>query len=207
MIIFNYPNSDVAPIIERQLRYLADNNDIKPYIKYDKQKEQEYLAQQNNLSKTDSILNSISDSVSIQNVNSDDILDPESMVFKYKDGIHYYVLLADDSKFDVDYLQEMIEKFNENNFADINLKTRASLFTPTYQIINVMKFPSMESAYSYYDSIQTDSTFTTLNTSYYKHFIISLQNYATFYNKRNIEAYLKFFRIMYLNNREENTNE
>lgn len=202
MIIFNYPNSDIAPVIEKQLQYLASNYDVKQYIKYDKQKEEEFLASQNKQSAADSIVNAIAEDNEAETVNKDDILDPESMMFKYKDGVHYYILLADDSKFDVNYLQQIIEEFNNKSFGNLNLKTRANLFTTTYQIVNVMKFPNMQTAYLYFDSIQNDSTFKNLNPLYYKHFIISLQNYATFYNRRNIDAYLKFFRIMYLNNRD-----
>ncbi len=201
MIVFNYPTSDVAPIIERQLQYLSDNYNLKDFdIKYDKERE-EATKGTNTISEADSILSAISDSVNQNIVDRDDILDAESLVYKYKDGMHYFVLLADDSKFDADFLVNYINDFNNENFGNNNLSVTANLFTSTYQIINVKKFKNIDEAFLYYDSINTDSTFTTFNSAYYRCFIISMQNYATLYSKRNIDAYTKFFRIMYLNNR------
>ena len=135
-------------------------------------------------------------------MDRDDILDAESLVYKYKDGMHYFIFLADDSKFDADYLTEYFKEFNNKNFEKSDLSVSANLFTSTYQIVNVRKFKNIDDAFTYYDSLQTDNTFKTFNDAYYKCFIISIQNYATFYSKRNIEAYMKFFRIMYLGNRE-----
>ena len=116
--------------------------------------------------------------------------------------MHYFIFLADDSKFDADYLTEYFKEFNNKNFEKSDLSVSANLFTSTYQIVNVRKFKNIDDAFTNYDSLQTDNTFKTFNDAYYKCFIISIQNYATFYSKRNIEAYMKFFRIMYLGNRE-----
>ena len=203
MIIFNHPSSDVAPVIEKQLQYLASNYNIKDFdIKYDKERE-EAAKRQKDAQTAEEIVNQLTEEANQEAVNRDDILDAESLVYKYKDGMHYFVLLADDSKLDADFLTEKINEFNQKNFESSNLSVSANLFTATYQILNVKKFKNIDEAFVYYDSIQKDSTFEAMNNSYYKCFIISMQNYATFYSKRNIEAYMKFFRIMYLNNREE----
>ncbi len=203
MIIFNYPNAEVTPLIENQLKYLASNYNIKNYdIKYDENREKTNPPT-NDIPLEDNIVNAISDSINQNAVNRDDILDAESLVYKYKDGMHYFILLADDSKFDADYLTQYLNKFNEQNFSSLHLTTSANLFTATYQILNVKKFKNIDEAFTYYDSIQQDSTFMAMNPDYYRCFIISMQNYATFYTKRNIDAYQKFFKIMYLNNRDE----
>jgi tetratricopeptide (TPR) repeat protein len=206
MIIFNFPNSDVTPLIENQLRYLTSTYNIKEFdIKYDEEREKR-TPTIDSTTLADNIVNTLIDSTQKASVNRDDILDAESLVYKYKDGMHYFVLLADDSKFDADYLTDYINNFNKTSFADLNLSVSANLFTSTYQILGVRKFKNMDEAFAYYDSIQKDSTFMSFNSSYYKCFIISIQNYATFYSKRNIEAYQKFFKLMYLNNREEKEN-
>lgn len=203
MIIFNHPSSDVTPIIEKQLQYLASTYNIKDFdIKYDREKEEAVKNQIPEVEGTN-IVDAITDSINLNSVDRDDILDSESLVYKYKDGIHYFVILADDSKFDADYLMNCINNFNNKNFNNSNLSVSANLFTPTYQILNVKKFKNTDEAFIYYDSIQSDSFFVAMNNNYYKCFIISLQNYSTFYSKRNIDAYQKFFRIMYLNNRDE----
>lgn len=199
MIIFNYPESEVTPTIEKQLIFLAENYDIKDFdIKYDpnaKKKEEENKEQipdgkEENLTQE-------------QAVNRDDILDAEALMFRNKDMQHYYIILADDSKIDISYLQEVIDDFNKENYADNDLKSTAQLFTSSQQMVNVRKFKNKEEALDYYDSIQKDKKFSSLNSTFYKHFVISVQNYATFYNRRNIEAYVKFFRLMYLKDRED----
>ena len=201
-VIYNYPSSEVTPVIEKQLQYLANNYNVKDFeIKYDRQKEQQRTETEQ--SQAEDIVNALTQSEEKETVNRDDILDAESLVYRYKDGVHYYVLLADDSKFDAGYIQQVLDSFNVKNFSDASLITSANLFTSTYQIINVKKFANIDMALQYFDSISTDSTFQSLNASYYKHFVISIQNYATFYSKRNIDAYMKFFRIMYLENREK----
>lgn len=202
MIIFNHPTAEVSPVIEKQLQYLSSNYNLKDFdIKYNKAREDSLKNNTSNVA--EQVVEAIKDSVEVNKVNTDDILDAESLVYKYKDGMHYFILLADDSKFDADYLKEKITEFNKEKFENLSLSVTANLFTSTYQILNVKKFSNRDEAFAYYDSIRNDSLFTAMNPSYYKCFIISMQNYATFYSKRNIDAYMKFFRIMYLENREE----
>jgi hypothetical protein len=131
-------------------------------------------------------------------VNRDDILDADALLYRFKDMQHYYILLIDDSKNDVEYVQKIVNDFDDKYYKDKNLKTTAQLFTLSDQMINVRKFASIDEAMEYYNKISQDSTFKTLNPTFYKHFIISIQNYATFYNKRNIDSYMKFFKLMYI---------
>ncbi len=202
MIMFNHPTAEFSAVIEQLLQYLSSNYNLKDFdIKYNKAREDSLKNSTNNVA--EQVVEAIKDSVEVNRVNTDDILDAESLVYKYKDGMHYFILLADDSKFDADYLKEKITEFNKEKFEDLSLSVSANLFTSTYQILNVKKFSNRDEAFAYYDSIRNDSLFTVMNSSYYKCFIISMQNYATFYSKRNIDAYMKFFRIMYLENREE----
>ena len=49
-----------------------------------------------------------------------------------------------------------------------------------------------------YPAINSKELLEGINPDYYTHFIISTQNYPTFYNRKNIPAYNKFFRIFYL---------
>lgn len=196
MIIFNYPTSEVTPVIEKQLIFLSENYNIKDFdIKYKpKEKDAELVAEQTPQEKEE-----VSEE---QAVNRDDILDAEALMFRNKDMQHYYILLVDDSKNDITYVQEVVDNFNAENYSSLELKSTAQLFTSSEQMINVRKFKNREEALDYYDSIQQNPKFAALNPTFYRHFVISVQNYATFYNRRNIDAYLKFFRLMYLKDRE-----
>ncbi|MBR1769776.1 MAG: hypothetical protein IJ748_04880, partial [Bacteroidales bacterium] len=200
MIIFNHPNSEITPVIERQLVYLAENYNVKDFdIKYDpskdKEKEQTVKVNLDDIIPTDSV-------EMAKAVNRDDILDAESLIYRNKDMEHYYLIFFDDSKIDVSQLQETIERFNSENYSEDNLQMTSQLFTLSDQMINVRKFKNKEEAMNYFDKLSEFPDFANLSPSYYRHCVISVQNYSTFYNKRNIEAYMKYFRLMYLKERE-----
>ncbi|MDO5759948.1 MAG: hypothetical protein Q4Q06_02860 [Bacteroidota bacterium] len=199
MIIYNHPNSEVTPIIERQLRFLSEEYNVKDFdIKYDSTKASN--KQENQIDITQTLPN---DSTEVTNaVNRDDILDAESLVYRSKDMQHYYLIFFDDSKIDMAYMEKIIKDFNTKDYSEANLQTTSQLFTLSDQMIIVRKFKNRQEALAYYDSIQEDEEFSKLSSSYYRHCVISLQNYSTLYNRRNIEAYLKYFRLMYLKDRE-----
>ena len=53
----------------------------------------------------------------------------------------------------------------------------------------------------YYQAMNSEnSPLVKYDAKNFQHFVISTQNYPTFYNRQNIEAYLKFFKLMYLKN-------
>lgn len=200
MIIYNHPNSEVTPIIEQQLRFLSDSYNLKDFdIKYDSTK----VTQK----ETDNNLTAIipNDSTQIDNaVNRDDILDAESLVYRNKDMQHYYLIFFDDSKIDVAFMEKIISDFNKKEYSQANLQTTSQLFTLSDQMIIVRKFANQQEALKYLDSLQEDDEFSKLSPSYYRHCVISIQNYSTLYSRRNIDAYLKYFRLMYLKDRENN---
>ena len=115
---------------------------------------------------------------------------------------HYYLLFFDDSKIDITYLNKIVNDFNAENYAEDKLQSTSQLFTLSDQLIMVRKFKDKQQALEYYDNIQNNEEFKKLSPSYYRHCVISLQNYSTLYNRRNIEAYMKYFRLMYLKDRE-----
>ncbi len=197
MIVYNHPNSEVTPIIEEQLRFLAESYNIKDFdIKYDSTKSEKT---QENFDIAEIIT---TDSAQVSNtVDRDDILDAESLMFRSKDMQHYYLIFFDDSKIDVSYTEKIINDFNKREYDSLNLQATSQLFTLSDQMIIVRKFSNQQSALEYFDNIQQDQEFKKLSSSYYRHCVISIQNYSTLYNRRNIEAYLKFFRLMYLKNR------
>ncbi len=201
MIIFNHPNSEVTPIIERQLQYLSDNYNIKDFdIKYDSTR------YNRTLEKDSTSVDDIIPKDSIENamaVNRDDILDAESLIYRNKDMQHYYLIFFDDSKIDISYIQKIICEYNDKNYPELNLQSTSQLFTLSDQMINVRKFKNKQEALEYFDNIQQDEEFKKLSPSYYRHCVISIQNYSTLYNKRNIDAYIKYFRLMYLKDREQ----
>ena len=132
------------------------------------------------------------------------MLDAEMLMFKFKDMQHYYVLLFDDDKIDAIDLERRIRAFNDANYADAKLSAASTLFTMTKQILSVKRFRSKEDAMDYYNNI--NKILKDYNQDQYTHFVISIQNYPTFYKNKNIETYEKFFKLMYLEPLQESDN-
>ena len=196
LILHNYTESEIAPMIESQLKHLASAYpDGKIDLTYTPKTKEEISDSKKENDETKK------ENTKDEKINKDDILDAETLVFRYRDMKHYYVLLFDEDKIDALELERRVNSYNDSLFADNKLNTMAMLFTMTKQMLSVRQFENKEQAMNYYNSMQADSSpLSTYDRNSFVHFVISTQNYPTFYNRQNIEAYLKFFKLMYLNN-------
>lgn len=196
LILHNYTESEIAPMIESQLKHLASAYpDGKIDLTYTPKTKEEVSDSKKENEKTKK------ENTEDENVNKDDILDAETLVFRYRDMKHYYVLLFDEDKIDALELERNINAYNDREFAGSNLTTMAMLFTMTKQLVRVKEFANKEQAMQYYNAMQSDaSPLAPYKEKGFEHFVISTQNYPTFFNRQNIQAYLKFFKLMYLNN-------
>jgi hypothetical protein len=197
LILHNYTESEIAPMIESQLKHLAAAYpDGKIDLTYTPKTKEQQTEEGNKDTSIEKQKESKDDKV-----NKDDILDAETLVFRYRDMKHYYVLLFDEDKIDAIELEKNINAYNDSLFAQNNLNTMAMLFTMTKQMISVRQFENKEKAMEYYQAMNSEnSPLVKYDTKNFQHFVISTQNYPTFYNRQNIEAYLKFFKLMYLKN-------
>jgi tetratricopeptide (TPR) repeat protein len=205
MIVYNYPSSEITPTIESQLKYLSQN----------------YNLASNNLNHKEDLANNNEETskekegerdekkekineVIINNVDDDDILDAESLIYRYRNMNHFYVILFDDSKLNASEMKIRYSNFNSKYYKAENLKLTSLLFTLSQQMITVDQFETIDKAMEYYNAvISTNEVLNGIDATLYKHFIISSQNYPTFYKRKNIPAYMKFFRIFYLKPLEE----
>ncbi|MEE1112297.1 MAG: hypothetical protein UH077_03835 [Bacteroidales bacterium] len=196
LILHNYTESEIAPMIESQLKHLASAYpDGKIDLTYTPKTKEEISDSKKENDETKK------ENTKDEKINKDDILDAETLVFRYRDMKHYYVLLFDEDKIDALELERRVNSYNDSLFADNKLNTMAMLFTMTKQMLSVRQFENKEQAMNYYNSMQSDSSpLSSYDRNSFVHFVISTQNYPTFYNRQNIEAYLKFFKLMYLNN-------
>lgn len=207
MIVYNYSDHDITPIIENQLKYLSANyNLVSQSLAY---KHNASDIEKKEIIENDSIGKSSHEKIIDHTISQDDILDAESLVFRYRDMEHFYVILFDDDKVNVSDVRTKFSDFNTKYFSADNIKFTSLLFTMTKQMITVNRFENIEKAMNYYNTlIESKEVLNDINPNYYTHFIISTQNYPTFYNRKNIPAYNKFFRIFYLdkdkNNKDNN---
>lgn len=196
LILHNYTESEIAPMIESQLKHLAAAYpDGKIDLTYTPKQQEDDSDSKKKDDKTKD------KETKDENVNKEDILDAETLVFRYRDMKHYYVLLFDEDKIDAIELEKSINSYNDSVFAGANLSTMAMLFTMTKQLLRVKEFANKEQAMQYYNAMQSEgSPLSVYDRKSFEHFVITTQNYPTFFNRQNIQAYLKFFSLMYLKN-------
>ena len=132
----------------------------------------------------------------------EDELPPESRVFRYRENQQYYVIIiVNDRTIKATELQYRIADFNTQYYSNSGYKVNAVLFTDTTQMLTVHRFVNADEAMSYYRHLgQQESPLRQYADADHTEFIISTQNYATFYNRKNIQAYLAYFRKYHLKN-------
>ena len=166
-------NSDSSYLADSRNEEIADNPDT-PKMKADKQ-------------------NPTAEAI-------EDELPPEAQVYRYREGQRYYVIiLINDRRVKATELQYKLADFNTQYYSNSGFKVNAALFDDTTQLITIHRFKSDDEAMGYYRHLaQQESPLRQYSDADHQEFIISTQNYATFYNRKDPAAYLAFFKKYYL---------
>lgn len=128
-----------------------------------------------------------------------DELPRESMMYRYRENMqHYVVVLINDKKIVATQLQYAIADFNMQYYANSGYRVSPQLFNDTTQLLTIHRFKNAQEAEDYKTHILLDGgPLTKYNTADYVIFSLSTQNYSTFYNQKNIEAYRRFYDYYY----------
>ena len=139
-----------------------------------------------------------------QSSNPENDLPPEALVYRYREGQQYYVvILINDRHIKATELQYRITDFNTQYYANSGYKVNAILFSDTTQLLTVHRFRNADEALGYYRHLLSEeSPLRRYADADHTEFAISTQNYATFYNRKDPAAYLAFFKKYYLNNKQ-----
>ena len=131
---------------------------------------------------------------------TNDELPPESQLYRYREGLqHYVIFILDDNNIRATEMQYAVADFNMEYYSAKALKANVMMFTNDQQLITVHKFDDAKDALDYWKYINNSSdALNKFDKKYYSSFVISVQNYQTFYNKKNVEAYRKFFEKYYI---------
>ena len=126
-------------------------------------------------------------------------LPPESRLFRYRETMqHYVIVLINDKRIVATTLQYAISDFNMKNYANNGYRTSPLLFTDTVQMLTINRFMNAQEAKDYLTHLLLDGgPLTPYDPKDYQVFCISTQNYSTFYNRKDIEAYRKFYEVYY----------
>lgn len=129
----------------------------------------------------------------------DQELPPQSQVFRYKaDQQHFVVIIVNDKKIVATQLQYRIADFNNDFYSNMGYRCNPLMFTDSTQMLTVHQFKDGTEATNYYKHLLTaDSPLAQYDPKDWIVFAISRQNYNTFYNRKDIEAYRLFFEKYY----------
>ncbi len=130
---------------------------------------------------------------------SEETLPPESLMYRYREHeSHYVAILINDKKIVATQLQYAVGDFNMQNYSNSGLRCSPLLFTDTIQMLTIHRFKDAEEAENYRTHILLEGgPLGRYDPRDYIIFTISTRNYNTFYNQKNIEAYLKFYNHYY----------
>lgn len=131
---------------------------------------------------------------------AEEALPPSSQVFRYRENMpHWVIVLVNDKKVVSTQLQIHIANFNMVNYANMGYRCGTPLmFTDSLQMLTITQFKDAQDALDYQTHILLpDGPLSQYDPADYVVFAISKQNYTTFYNRKDIEAYRLFFNRYY----------
>ncbi|MCD4747068.1 MAG: tetratricopeptide repeat protein [Bacteroidales bacterium] len=139
-----------------------------------------------------------SDTTGVSKESGEDLIDISIYNYKESDN-HLFTLVIDDSKVNVNALKIKISDFNSKFYKLDNLTINSLMLDNDRQIITVGNFKNAEKAYIYYTTIlKNQYVFSGLSEEDYLGFAISLDNYPIFYKDKDVDRYMKFFEIKYV---------
>lgn len=108
------------------------------------------------------------------------------------------IVVYDAGKNLTDRIYNAIDNYNDENFADQNLKVSNLILSDQHSMTMVSSFEGKEDALQYFRKFKADDAITerSQNSKIYK-FVITKDNFNIFYQSKDLEAYLRFFDRQY----------
>lgn len=126
--------------------------------------------------------------------------EPEIYIFD-ETGIHYYILLPGNKKTNINELKFKITDFNTSHYSTEFHDVSSLILNKNFHLITVKKFEGKEKASNYFNALNENGmVFENMEETDYRQFIISQENYKTFYEDKDVAKYLKFYTKYYENN-------
>lgn len=114
-------------------------------------------------------------------------------VFK-EEGEYYWLVVVENGKGDINKFKTKLSDLNEDSFSTEELTISSVFLDIAHQLVSVKSFDGKAQAMNYYNFFKENkAAFADLEAGTYQSFIISAENYTTFYKDKNIEEYQQFF--------------
>lgn len=126
-------------------------------------------------------------------------------VFTYTpDDNHYTVLLVKTAELPLQTVKQSISNFNKTYFSLKKLVISSFFIDNQYQMVTISKFSDGADAMDYYNILVKDDAFKTdIDRQVIEVYVMSANNYTTFYNKRDERSkYPAFFNSHYINKKQ-----
>jgi tetratricopeptide (TPR) repeat protein len=115
-------------------------------------------------------------------------------------GFHFYIAVFEAVNVKIPEIKNHYSDHNSHTFRLEKLTVNSMFLDNTHQMITVNRFNNKEKAMDYYVSVNSNNTIKDkLGPANMRHFVVSANNYTTFYRLKNVQQYLDFFQIHYLN--------
>ena len=203
-LVTNYPNHEIIPLAQMVLDYLktgkdislAQNDSIKSLPENKNKNKLKPIEPPNNeivnttkidttKTTTSPILNNISEQLSTYKENST--------------GIHFFIIMVDASKVNVNVLKIKISDFNRKYYSTSDLVITSIIYNQNIHLISVTQFDNAENAMLYYKTIKTNEyIYSSLDASSTSDFVITTDNFTTFYKLKDLDGYQSYFKSLYL---------
>ena len=198
-IVDDYPETDsIVPLAQAQLDYLQGEGGR--FIAGGGS-DDETLADAGPTDKDakDASSTSSTSETSKTSIASSEELPPEAQLFRYRENMtHYVLILINNRRLRATEIQMKVGEFNGQYYANMGYRVSPLMFTDTTQMLTVNRFNNAKDALDYCRHLaRPESPLSQYAEGDFTVFAISTQNYATFYNRKRIDAYTLFYNKYY----------
>ena len=134
-----------------------------------------------------------------QNTSSNYNKDQLSAYKENAQGVHFFILIVDASKVNVNVLKIKISDFNRKYYSSTSLEITSIIYNNNIHLISVTQFEDAEKAMLYYKTIKSNEyIYSPLDVNTTSDFVITSDNFASFYKLKDLDGYQSFFKNVYL---------
>lgn len=114
-------------------------------------------------------------------------------------GTQTFILIVPKEEVNPDRLVESIRQFNTKNYSKLTLTISSSMLDDFRLMVKVEGLPNADDGVKYLRAIANDKiVYGPLETTNYRHFIITPENETIFKQSKNILTYMEFYKLFYL---------
>ncbi len=109
-------------------------------------------------------------------------------------GDYYWVVIIKNGKGDINKFKEKLSDINSQTYSIQGLSVTSMFLDAAQQLVNVKTFKDQKTAMDYFTFMKSNAyLYSDLQPGAYQSFIISSDNYITFYKDKNVDEYQQFF--------------